>query len=81
MFIAPKEEVILYIYESHLGSELYSSDEELEWDQLYCEQCGDYDWLVGEVETRKEAYELLRGAYDEEYIAEFLNKCFEEKGG
>ncbi len=70
----------MYIYESHLG-ELYSSDEELEWDQLYCEQCGDYDWLVGEVETREEVYELLRGAYDEEYIVEFLNRYFEEKEG
>lgn len=36
----------MYIYEGHMGS-LYTSDYPLEYEDLYCEQCGDSDWLVG----------------------------------
>lgn len=35
---------MIYIYESHLGG-LYISDEELSLDEMYCETCGDYDYL------------------------------------
>lgn len=49
----------MYIYEGHLGS-LYTSDTPLDYDDLYCEQCGDSDWLIGYATTRAEAWELLK---------------------
>ena len=55
----------MYIYEGHLGS-LYVSDYEFDYDDLYCEQCGDSDWLIGQAETREEAWNLL-----EEYVDTF----------
>lgn len=62
----------MYIYENHLGGGLYTSDYELDYEDLYCEQCGDSDWFVGEAETKEEAYELLKDDYDDEYLNEFL---------
>lgn len=61
----------MYIYESHLGG-VYTSDEMLDYEYLHCEQCGDSDWLLGEAETREEAYNLLKDDYDEKYLNEFL---------
>ena len=55
--------IIIYIYEGHLGS-LYVSDYELDYDDLYCEECGDSDWLIGHAETRKEAWGLLKDSTD-----------------
>lgn len=34
---------MVWIYESHLG-DLFLSDSELTAEELYCDQCGDYDW-------------------------------------
>ena len=34
----------MYIYECHMGG-LYTSDEPLDYEDLYCEECGDSDWL------------------------------------
>lgn len=62
----------MYIYENHLDGGLYTSDYELDYEDLYCEQCGDSDSYIGEAETREEAYELLKDEYDEEYLNEFL---------
>ena len=44
----------MYIYELHLGN-LYTSIYELDYDELYCEQCGDSDWLIGYATTKEEA--------------------------
>ena len=49
----------MYIYEGHMG-DLYATYDELDIDELYCEQCGDSDWLVGYAETREEAWALLK---------------------
>lgn len=49
----------MYIYEGHMGS-LYTSDTALDYEDLYCEQCGDSDWLIGYATTRAEAWELLK---------------------
>ena len=75
----------MYIYEGHLGS-LYTSDEYLDYDDLYCEQCGDSDWLIGYAATRAEAWELLKddidingsGGWDYDYVKEFINVNWEE---
>ena len=37
-----------YIYEDHLGGGCYCTDHELDYDELYCEQCGDSDRQVFE---------------------------------
>ena len=70
----------MYIYEGHLGS-LYASDIELDWDDIYCEACGDTDWLVGYAATKEKAWELLKddtdidgsGGWDYEYVKNFLD--------
>lgn len=75
----------MYIYECHLGG-LYTSDIELDFDELYCEQCGDYDWLVGYAATKEEAWELLKddtdingcGGWNYDYVQEFLNENWDE---
>ena len=75
----------MYIYQGHLGS-LYTSDEYLDYDDLYCEQCGDSDWLIGCATTRAEAWELLKdgvningsGGWDYNYVCDFINANWEE---
>ena len=70
----------MYIYESHMGG-LYVSDMAISCEDLYCEQCGDSDWLLGYAETREEAWGFLKdytdingsGGYEMEYIQNFLN--------
>ncbi|MCQ2749039.1 MAG: hypothetical protein MJ246_03375 [Clostridia bacterium] len=48
----------MYFYENHLGG-IYYSNEDLDWDMLYCEEFGDSDWLIGYFETADEAKEYL----------------------
>lgn len=75
----------MFIYENHLGG-LYASDDRLDFDELYCEECGDSDWLIGEANTRAEAWELLKelidlncnGGYDFEYVKNFIQSNFED---
>lgn len=74
----------MYIYESHMGG-LFVSNEILDYEQTYCETCGDSDWLIGYAETREEAWNLLEGdtdtdgsgGWDYDYVQEFL-KNWEE---
>lgn len=74
----------MYIYESHMGG-LYITDDVLDYEDCYCEECGDSDWLVGYAETREEAWNLLKddtdingsGGWNYDYIQEFL-KNWEE---
>lgn len=69
----------MYIYQSHMGG-LYTSDDVLDYEQTYCETCGDSDWLIGYAETREEAWELLKddtnidgsGGWDYDYVQDFL---------
>lgn len=46
----------VYVYESHLGG-LYTSDDHIPFDELYCEQCGDSDRCLGWYDTFKEFLE------------------------
>ena len=68
----------MYIYESHLGGNLYTSYCELDYEELYCEQCGDHDWIVGFAATKEDAWELLKGGWDYEYIKEFIDRNWNE---
>jgi hypothetical protein len=75
----------IYIYESHLGG-LYVDDLVLSNEDLYCEQCGDYNWPIGYATTKAEAWDLLRdhtdidgsGGYNPEYIQEFIETYWRE---
>lgn len=49
-----------YLYESHLGG-LYTSDEQIDFDDLYCEECGGSDWEVGEYEDLRDLWGLVKG--------------------
>ena len=49
----------MYLYESHMGG-LYTSENELDYEYLYCEQCGDSDWLIGEFDTIEEYWDLIK---------------------
>ena len=77
------EVIKIYIYEGHMGS-LYTSDELLDYDDLYCEHCGDSDWLVGYAETKEDAWALLKddtdingsGGWDYDYVWNFINGNF-----
>lgn len=74
----------MYIYQSHMGG-LFVSDDVLDYEQIYCETCGDSDFLLGYAETREEAWELLKddtdingsGGLNYDYVQEFL-KNWEE---
>lgn len=65
---------------------LYTSDDLLGYDELYCEQCGDSDWLIGYAETKEEAWRLLKddtdingfGGWDYNYVLNFINVNFGE---
>lgn len=75
----------MYIYESHLGG-LYVYDEILDPDDLYCEQCGDCNQLIGKANNRKEAWELLKddtdingsGGWHYGYVQDFITENFKE---
>lgn len=49
----------MFIYESHLGG-LYALNKEADEEELYCDECGDHDWLIGYASNRAEAWELLK---------------------
>ena len=73
----------MYIYENHMGG-LFTSNRELSYEECYCETCGDFDWLIGEADTREEVLELLRDEdgfipYTDEYMQEFLNENFGDR--
>lgn len=78
----------LYIYESHLGG-FYYSDEKEDTENLYCEQCGDYDTYLGKVENFEDVADILRtqvalfglGGYTMEYCTKFFNECCDALGG
>ena len=52
-----------YLYEGHMGN-LYTTDYKLDFDKLYCEQCGDSYCLIGSFETIKDFWNLIKDACD-----------------
>ena len=75
----------MYIYESHMGG-LYTLDEPLDYEDLYCEECGDSDSLLGYAEIREDVWNLLKddtdidgsGGWDYNYVQEFINGNWDE---
>lgn len=76
----------MYLYKSHLDG-LYWSEYELSFEDLYCELCGDYDYLIGEFWSATEVLKYMAdnihiqidnsadyyGDWDIEYIVEILD--------
>ena len=72
----------MYFYESHLGG-IYYSEEALDYEYLYCEQCGDSDNELGYFETSDEAKESLieYSEWDDEtieYYESVIDEAFSE---
>lgn len=49
----------VYLYESHLNGTIFTSKEPLDWDEMYCEECGDSDTEIGDFTSFKEFYESI----------------------
>ena len=68
-----------YFYESHLGG-VYSSEHELDWDDLYCDQCGDCDQPYADVEYGEDLLwfisRLHEDGYGNNYIREILDEYY-----
>lgn len=71
---------MIYIYIGHLGS-LYYTDYKLDYDSLYCEQCGDSDQFVGTATCKEDVYKLFEGeiningsgGWEQDYFENFIN--------
>lgn len=53
------------VYESHMGG-IYFDNEVLDYDDLYCEQCGDSDTHLGHADTWEELEAMLVWEYEDE---------------
>lgn len=70
---------VKYIYESHLSG-FFVSNKKLTYDELYCEECGDRDWLLCEATKPQDIWDALEseididgsGGYDKEYVENFI---------
>ena len=64
------------VYESHLGG-IYFSEDVLDWDELYCDECGDSDSHLGHADTWEEVIPMLKWGWEEDdefrYDPEYLN--------
>lgn len=73
-----------YLYEGHMGN-LFISDDYLDYEELYCETCGDSDQLLGEFETIEDFWNLIEdkcdingsGGYSLQYVYPILVGEFE----
>ena len=53
----------MFVYENHLGG-LYCTDYEQDWDDLYCEQCGDSDDYIGCFDSAKDVLAYMADDID-----------------
>ena len=70
----------MYIFESHLGG-YHASDEPLDYDVPYFEECGDADTLVGEYDPASAGDALrfaLDAARDGNYSTDYIKDKTEE---
>ena len=49
----------MYLYESHLGG-IYTDENAIPFEELYCETCGDYDTCLGLYNNLEEFWNLLK---------------------
>lgn len=63
----------MYFYESHLSGVIYTTDYEKDYDELYCEECGDSDWYIGEFDSWEDFISQIDPEVDFMYCSpEFL---------
>lgn len=60
--------MIKYIYENHVSGNYYLSDEELDYDELYCKECGDSDGYVGSIDTEHVSVNDFFEAINHSYV-------------
>ena len=53
-----------WYYAGHLRGNIYTEDEPLNYEDLYCETCGDGDYELGYFETEEEFEEWYAKRYD-----------------
>lgn len=73
----------MYLYEGHLGS-LYFTNRKRSYDELYCSQCDNSDWLLGEVESWEDVIDAIGitsiqvdttdGGWAREYVYELIQE-------
>jgi hypothetical protein len=51
-----------FLYEGHMGG-FFDSYEELDWEDTYCEACGDSDQCIGYYDTEEERQQLIDQRY------------------
>ena len=66
----------MFVYECHIGSYLFPSEKELDWEELYCEGCGDSDRLIGEYDDPYQFFEDFKEEYDAAYLMRFIEENF-----
>ena len=67
----------VYFYKSHLGG-LYVETEDIPWDDLYCETCGDSDELLFSTDNLEDVAKYFReegGIYPVSDIQSVYNIC------
>lgn len=75
-----------YVSESHLGG-LYTSDDYIPSDELYCEQCGDSDLCLGYYNTFRKFIESNAdiidaddgwGGYSLKFVIDSISQVFDD---
>ena len=51
--------MLKYIYQGHMGG-FFATNEQLDYDSLYCDQCGDSDTYIGCANNAQEAWDVLK---------------------
>lgn len=76
----------VYVYEGHLGG-LYTSNDYIPSDELYCELCGDSDWFLGCYNTFREFIESNAdiidaddgwGGYNLKFVIDNIGQAFDD---
>lgn len=60
----------MYLYEGHMGG-LYTNEDYLDFEELYCESCGDSDFCFGSFETEEELRNVLLEYYEYDKVYEY----------
>lgn len=71
-----------WLYQSHMGG-FFFSNEKLDPETLYCEECGDSDWELGEFDSIADAWDALEedGGIDIGDAGKYKGKVEEHAGG
>lgn len=73
----------MWFYIGHLNGEIYSTDEQQDFADLYCETCGDSDWEIGEfnssdafIKFMTESDNFLYESYERGYLDNVAREYF-----